>query len=1422
MRMPSTVLTHTLCPFFFDSLAFFVANQGCHFSRTHRWYPELSASTQNLSYLYPSHRLCRPPPPLHLPPQKMSGAAANTNTAKHPRTFTTYVPKDKDGRLGLTVHDMGPGKPARVVATGGSAVAAGLSEGHVILAVDEVGFAAGHDVVKASLIAARGGVTLTVLWPDPPPTATKPAAAPGAPVVLTRIPRPPSPTHNDHHGSVLGTYLRDLSPEGVVASEEVNAPALAEASALLSSIVAKAGGADVLALAHTTLGKAADVLEALSPALVFVAPAAIALGMLLRQLDAMRANKPLAEELRERLAALGPVLAEVAANNAVASKHCGVLDSLGRRLDGAGTLVDRLSSLGRFKSFISAGTLGAQLKATTCALTEWTVILMAAITAGAEGRLKTEMQASISAALSKAQAESDAARRADVEVLRGLVMASGNGGGDDPRLGFLQAGEPSSEEKAAFEAELRRELTALRCDASAHSITVAAAATAAQRHDAVVSSLQEVLATVTGGVVHLERVMAAANAAATAHSAAVITSVSAVSVQMDEMMRMFKAMMDRKEEDQRNGVKSSTGVAAAANASLVSAVGEDLSCVPPIDTVHAAYTALLSNNARSLAGVLKGALVGDPALMEGACRAMYLYSCEDVKNIAVVAATGCASNLVDLLRGPHKTNAGVVGWCIRVFASQTSVPANRQAAIDAGLIPLLVNLLDGCFAHNDLIINRVCWTIANITNSDIQRIAFADAGAIPLLVKLLQSSLSSNAEAMDGVCMAISTVMRNDINRIVFAASGGMSPLVALLAGPLNRCSTAMQRVCSAVSTVTYQNPANQASFGGMGGIAILIKLLSGEFVGEANTMAEACETIGAVCCSEKNQAVFTDAGGFPLLMSLMRGVHATNVNVVYQSCSAIEKWFLNNNENKALFCKSGGITQLISLVTGPLKDNSQIVAEICWVVGRLCSIDTSRLAFFTAGGIPPLVSVLSGSLSRHQYTMTQACEAAAMVTSSTECANAFRSAGGIPHLFAAAAFCNSSRVYMFQTRFSEAPLVTPSPSSPGSQHSAASFTSTGTAVERGLKLHGLLVGGYSSGDVAAAIDAFTDQVREEKGAAGFSGAALTNVLSLLRPPHAGTLLACKGATAVHALGGAPINRPILLAAGAVPLLLDIVASGDDNAAGWASWALARMAANDECELAIVAGGGAAIFVSALKKQRDGVSTGDILYGMASVAFAKPNKITFESAGAVAVVLAVLDGPHVSREDVVTNSSLLLSRLSALDTVEVEIVARGGFPLLVHAATTAGKPGAAAAACRAISCLLWSESRRERAVQAGVVGAMLSLLRSPLGENDPDVAAATCLVLGRLCRSQMSVVESAGGVAAIAGVLQGPMKAHLVAVKDATKALLTVVENVDAGYSERGFIRDLFSRILIGPHGGDKDVQESANAGLVRLSVGLN
>ena len=139
-----------------------------------------------------------------------------------------------------------------------------------------------------------------------------------------------------------------------------------------------------------------------------------------------------------------------------------------------------------------------KLKASTVALTEWTGLLVAAVTAGADARAAVRMQES-NERLRRVLNE-DHAR--DMAELRTFLSGGGRVGLDDPRSPLV---EPTSNERSSFEANLRTELVSLGCNASAaHAATEAEWARAVARHGEVISLLGSLSARLEGAHAKLD------------------------------------------------------------------------------------------------------------------------------------------------------------------------------------------------------------------------------------------------------------------------------------------------------------------------------------------------------------------------------------------------------------------------------------------------------------------------------------------------------------------------------------------------------------------------------------------------------------------------------------------------------------------------------------------------------------------------------------------------------------------------------------------------------------------------------------------------------------------------------------------------------------------------------------------------------
>jgi hypothetical protein len=295
-----------------------------------------------------------------------------------------------------------------------------------------------------------------------------------------------------------------------------------DAAEMITSAANGANASSSAALA--AIGWAGDALERAAPALLFVAPVALALGALLRQYETMASNKPLVEELHETAEAMWPVLCEVTRNDAVATNHEPTLRGLTQRLQAANTLIARIGARSWCASFFHAGSDGAELAAVTAQVHQWVGLLTAAVAAGAEGRLVKQV-AAVRSAL-----------RADVRKLleaeRAALAAAVRDGAVPPALAPLP---PASDaEVAAWRDQVAARLTALGVDASAaEQLARDEAARGVERHNALLVKVRAVLAGVDGGVARLDAAIAVAAAEAAARDAATKEAVDAVATKVE-------------------------------------------------------------------------------------------------------------------------------------------------------------------------------------------------------------------------------------------------------------------------------------------------------------------------------------------------------------------------------------------------------------------------------------------------------------------------------------------------------------------------------------------------------------------------------------------------------------------------------------------------------------------------------------------------------------------------------------------------------------------------------------------------------------------------------------------------------------------------------------------------------------------------
>ena len=314
------------------------------------------------------------------------------------------------------------------------------------------------------------------------------------------------PTHDRH--SVVWGALRDLAEaptlDGIKSTKDSSAEAVAELKTAFQELQNLGVDADASLQAAVAgiLGKAGQALEAVAPALVFAAPAAIALAALMRQCDKMASNKPLCGELRLTVVAVSCIVGEVAQNDAVARTHAGTLSELRRRVVSASALVQKIGGMGLFRSFISAGSIGAQLQAYILGLTQWTTLLTAAIGAGMEARLAVHVRK----ANEDMRAELAKEVRSDVAALRRASSATGG----EPTAAVMQHLQPETDvERDEFSAEVTRLASRMgvRPD-DARAAVAAEVARGAARHDALMAGTREVLRAVEGAEDRLNRVLA--------------------------------------------------------------------------------------------------------------------------------------------------------------------------------------------------------------------------------------------------------------------------------------------------------------------------------------------------------------------------------------------------------------------------------------------------------------------------------------------------------------------------------------------------------------------------------------------------------------------------------------------------------------------------------------------------------------------------------------------------------------------------------------------------------------------------------------------------------------------------------------------------------------------------------------------------
>jgi hypothetical protein len=282
------------------------------------------------------------------------------------------------------------------------------------------------------------------------------------------------------------------------------------------------------------IGSTGDALKAAAPALIIAAPAALALGALLRQVGAMRENRVLVKQLHEHAVALRPVLERLSKSDNAAQLHAEALCSLATAVDAAKVLVAKVNARGRIMSLVQAGTDGAKLRAVTERVSALVPNLTLAVTVGAEHRQKelllSQMEALRKSVADDLRAVLEREREALVERLHDAQS------GVSPPEPLIPPQTPSSATLSAWSTDLT---AALRkwgvADVDAEALVRAEVTAATNRHQELVDALHVEMASVHGGLALLKTALERAAVEARMRDEAIQVAIVDVRAQLDGM-----------------------------------------------------------------------------------------------------------------------------------------------------------------------------------------------------------------------------------------------------------------------------------------------------------------------------------------------------------------------------------------------------------------------------------------------------------------------------------------------------------------------------------------------------------------------------------------------------------------------------------------------------------------------------------------------------------------------------------------------------------------------------------------------------------------------------------------------------------------------------------------------------------------------
>ena len=434
-------------------------------------------------------------------------------------------------------------------------------------------------------------------------------------------------------------------------------------------------------------------------------------------------------------------------------------------------------------------------------------------------------------------------------------------------------------------------------------------------------------------------------------------------------------------------------------------------------------------------------------------------------------------------------------------AEDSLSPASR--AVRAGAIQPLVALVgsgsDGAQMHASSALASIA---AAGHRADV---AAANSAIASLVTVLRQSSQQAAAQA----AAVLASVAELPTSKVSILKSGALPALVRQLKVGLTEArisaALAIAHLCARSGEAQQMVLATEA-------VPVLIGLLaSGKAqTAAAHALAQLCEG------SADAQASVSAAGGIPPLLSLLNGV---NVQCQVHAAAALAAVAHGNPATQALIARAGGIGPLLALLPTKLG-----AADAACALGRLARGNAdNQEAIVRNGGLLPLLSLLSAQNEREVQAMA-AMAVADICRGSTESQRFVAEYGGIAAL-----------VVLLRTT---------------ERHT---WDSRGSSSSNGHGGHG----GHSHGDEE--FSACSHSAEGSSSGDGASSSSSSSSSSWGLPRGSVESIKMEAAGALWVLAEEEANRTSIASAGALGLLVSLLAEGGAEAHGRAANALSAI-----------------------------------------------------------------------------------------------------------------------------------------------------------------------------------------------------------------------------------------------------------------------